>query len=85
MIWFSISYKKPLLPEELIYNLSKTISYGLNSHSQEMDKETFAETNLKENFTPHSCSSSSATKTFNMSLDILDILRKACWNNAKIL
>ena len=50
-----------------------------------MDKETFAETNLKENFTPHSCSSSSATKTFNMSLDILDILRKACWNNAKIL
>ena len=46
-------------------------------------KETFAQTNLIENFTPHSCRSASATKTFNMSLDIIDILRKACWSNAK--
>ena len=46
-------------------------------------KETFAETNLIENFSPHSCRSASTTKAFNMSLDILDILRKACWSNAK--
>ena len=46
-------------------------------------KETFAETNLIENFTPHSCKSASTTKAFNMNLDILDILGKACWDNAK--
>ena len=46
-------------------------------------KETFAETNLIENFTPHSYSSASATKAFSMNLNILDILRKACWSNAK--
>ena len=46
-------------------------------------KETFAETNLIKNFTPHSCRSASTTKAFNMSLDILDILRKSCWSNAK--
>ena len=34
----TISYKQPLLPEEVIYNLSKTISYGLNRHSPEMDR-----------------------------------------------
>ena len=46
-------------------------------------KETYAETNLIENFTPHSCRSASTAKAFNMNLDILVILRKACWNNAK--
>ena len=46
-------------------------------------KETYAETNLIESFTPHSCRSASTAKTFNMNLDILVILRKACWNNAK--
>ena len=46
-------------------------------------KETFAETNLIENFTPHSCRSASTSNAFNMKLDILDILRKACWSNAK--
>ena len=46
-------------------------------------KETFAETNLIENVTPHSCRSVSTTKAFNMNLDILDVLRKACWSNAK--
>ena len=46
-------------------------------------KERFAETNLIENFTPHSCRSASTTKAFNMSLDILDILRKACWSNVE--
>ena len=47
-------------------------------------KETFAETSLIENFTPRSCRSASTTKAFIMNLDILDILRKACWSNAKI-
>ena len=46
-------------------------------------KETFTETNLIENFTPHSCRSASITKAFNTSLDVLDILRKTCWGNAK--
>ena len=46
-------------------------------------KERFAKINLIENFSPHSCRSASTTKAFNMSLDILDILRKACWSNAK--
>ena len=46
--------------------------------------KTFEETNLIENFTPHGCRSASTTKAFSMSLDILDILRKACWSNAKI-
>ena len=48
-------------------------------------KETFAETNLIENFTRHSCRSASTTKAFNMKLDILDILGKTCWSNAKTL
>ena len=38
-------------------------------------KETFAQTNLIENFTPHSCRSASTTKAFKMNLDIMDILR----------
>ena len=46
-------------------------------------RETFAETSLIKNFTPHSCRSASTTKAFNVSLDILDILRKTCWNNVK--
>ena len=46
-------------------------------------KETFAETNLIENLAPRSCRSASTTKAFNMNLDILDIVRKACWSNAK--
>ena len=46
-------------------------------------KETFAKTNLIENFSPHSCRSALTTKVFNMSLDILHILRKAYWSNAK--
>ena len=46
-------------------------------------KETIAETKLIENFTPFSCRSASTTEAFNTSLDILDILRKACWSNAK--
>ena len=43
-------------------------------------KETFAETNLTENLTPHSFRSASISKTFNVSLDIV---RKACLRNAK--
>ena len=50
---------------------------------QRWTNETFAQTNLIENFTPHSCRSALTTKAFNMSLDIMDILRKACWRNAK--
>ena len=46
-------------------------------------KKPFAQTNLIENFIPHNCRSASTTKAFNMSLDIMDILRKACWRNAK--
>ena len=46
-------------------------------------KETFAEINLIENFIPHSCRSASTTKAFNMSLDIPDMLSKACWSSAK--
>ena len=46
-------------------------------------KEIFPETNLIKNVTQHSCRFASTTKAFNMSLDILDILRKACWSNAK--
>ena len=61
----------------------------IESHTASIDtlrkriKETFAHTNLIENFTPYSCRSASATKAFNMSLDIMDILRKAYWSNAK--
>ena len=46
-------------------------------------KETFAETNLIENFTPHSSRPASSTKAIIMNLDILDILRKVYWSNAK--
>ena len=65
------------------------ITYQKSYHTASIDtlrrwiKETFVETNLIENFTPHSFRSASTTKAFNMSLDILDILRKACWSNAK--
>ena len=65
------------------------ITYRKPYHTASIDtlrrwiKETFAETNLIENFNPHSCRSTSTTKAFNMSLDILDILRKACRSNAK--
>ena len=65
------------------------ISYRKPYHAASVDtlrkwiKETFAETNLIKNFTLHSCRSASATKAFNMSLYIFDILRQACWNNAK--
>ena len=37
-------------------------------------KETFAETNLIENFISHNCRSASTTIAFSMNLDILDIL-----------
>ena len=46
-------------------------------------KETFAKTNLIENFTLYSCRSASTTKVSIISLDILDILRKDFWTNAK--
>ena len=65
------------------------ITYRKPYHTASIDtfrrwiKERFAETNLIENFTPHSCRSASTTKAFNMSLDILDILRKACWSNVE--
>ena len=65
------------------------ITYRKPYHTASIDtlrrwiKESFAETNLIENFTPHSCRSASTTKVFNMSLDVVDILRKACWSNAK--
>ena len=65
------------------------ITYRKPYHTASIDtlrrwiKETFAQTNLTENFSPHSCRSTSTTKAFNMCLDIKDILRKACWSNAK--
>ena len=37
-------------------------------------KETFAETNLIENFISHSCRSASTTIAFSVNLDIFDIL-----------
>ena len=46
-------------------------------------KETFAPTNLIENVSPHSYWSASTIKAFNMCLDSMDILRKACCSNAK--
>ena len=48
-----------------------------------VQRKTFPQTNLIENFTPHSCRSASTTKAFNMSLDIMDALGKVCWSNAK--
>ena len=65
-----ITYRKPY-PSALIDTLRRWI------------KETHAQTNLIGNFTPHSCRSGSITKAFNMSLDIMDILRKTCWSKAK--
>ena len=65
------------------------ITYRKPYHTASIDtlrrwiKETFAQTNLIENFSPHSCRSASTTNAFNMSLDIMDILRKAWWSNAK--
>ena len=60
------------------------ITYRKPYHTAAIDnlrrwiKETFAQTNLIENFTPHSCRPASKTKAFDMSLDIMDILRKVC-------
>ena len=65
------------------------ITYRKAYHTASIDtlrrwiKETFAQTNLIENFSPHSCRSASTTKAFNMSLDIMGLLRKAFWSNAK--
>ena len=65
------------------------ITYGKPYRTASIDtrrrwiKETFAETNLIVNFTPHSCRYASTTKAFTTNLDILDILRKACWISAK--
>ena len=65
------------------------ITYRKPYHTTSIDtlrrwiKEAFAEINLIENFSLYSCRSASTTKAFNMSLDILDILKKACWSNAK--
>ena len=65
------------------------ITYRKPYHTASIDtlrrwiKETFAQTNLIETLSPHSCTSASTTKAYNMSLDIMDILRKACWSNAK--
>ena len=65
------------------------ITYWKPYHTDSIDtlqrwsKETSTETNLIENFTPHSCRSASTTKALKMSLDILNILRKACWTNAE--
>ena len=33
--------------------------------------------------TPHSCRSASTTKASNMKFDMIDILKKGCWSNAK--
>ena len=58
------------------------ITYRKPYHTASIDtlrrwiKETFAQANLIENFTPHSCRSASTTKAFNMCLDIMDTLRK---------
>ena len=46
-------------------------------------RETFAQINLIENFSPHCFRSASATKAFNKCLDIMATLRKTCWSNAK--
>ena len=65
------------------------ITYQKSYHTASIDtlwrwiKETFAQINLIENLTPHSYRSALTTKAFNMSLDIIEILRKACWSNAK--
>ena len=65
------------------------ITYRKPYHAASIDtlqrwiRETLAETNLIENFNPRNCRSASTTKAFNMSLDILDSLSKACWSNAK--
>ena len=65
------------------------ITYRKPYHAASIDifrrwiKETFAETNLTGSFTLHSYRSASTAKAFNMSLHILDILRKACWSNAE--
>ena len=66
------------------------ITYRKPYHTASIDtlrrwiKGIFVQTNLIENFSPHSCRSASTTKAFNMSLDIIAILRKVCWSNAKV-
>ena len=65
------------------------ITYRKPYHTASIDtlrrwiKEIFTQTNSMENFSPYSCRSASTTKTFNMCLEIMDILRKSCWSNAK--
>ena len=46
-------------------------------------KETFVETYFIENVTPDNCRSVSTSEAFNINLNILNIVRKACWSNAK--
>ena len=67
---FFITYRKPYYTDS-IDTLRRWI------------RETFAQTNSIENFSPHCFRSASATKAFNMCLDIIGILRKTCWSNAK--
>ena len=67
---FFITYRKP-------YHTAST------EILQRWVKEKFAQTNLIQNIIAHSCRSASTTKALNMSLDIMDILRKACWSNVK--
>ena len=65
-----------IIAEEVIYYLSKLYHTASIDTLLSWIKETFAQTNLIKNFTPHSCRSASTTKAFNMCLDIMDILRK---------
>ena len=46
-------------------------------------KQVFLETKLLENFPPYSCRSASTAKALDMTLDILDTLKKGCLSNAK--
>ena len=45
-------------------------------------KQVFQDVHLID-FTPHSCRSASTSKASNMNFDIIDILKKGCWSNAK--
>ena len=73
-------------PDQCIINVSlhaKNIGIVRHVEKNIVQRKTFPQTNLIENFTPHSCRSASTTKAFNMSLDIMDALGKVCWSNAK--
>ena len=65
------------------FNYPVVYTYGKPYHIASLEtlrrriKETWTQTNLIENVSPHTCRSASATKAFNMCLDIMDILRKA--------